>query len=200
MHPYRTHTCGEIRPSHVGESVRLSGWVHRKRDHGQLLFIDIRDHFGITQCVTQKESKDFHAAESVRLESVITVTGKVVKRSADTVNAKMPTGEVELVIEELKIDSMAETLPLPVNSDQEFPEDIRLRYRFLDLRREKIHNNIMLRSQVIAFLREQMVAQGFYEFQTPILTASSPEGARDFLVPADFTRVSSMHFHKPPNV
>jgi aspartyl-tRNA synthetase len=168
----------------VDQSVRLSGWVHRKRDHGQLLFIDIRDHFGLTQCVTHIGSKDFNAAETVRLESVITVTGKIVKRSADTVNAKMPTGEVELVIEELKIDSMADTLPLPVNSDQEFPEETRLRYRFLDLRREKIHNNIMLRSQVIAFLRERMMAQGFHEFQTPILTASSPEGARDFLVPS----------------
>jgi aspartyl-tRNA synthetase len=184
MHPYRTHTCGEIRLSHVGQTVRLSGWVHRKRDHGQLLFIDIRDHYGITQCVTQVGSTDFQAAESVRHESVVTITGKIVQRSAETVNAKMPTGEIELVIEELKIDSMADVLPLLVNSDQEFPEDTRLRYRFLDLRREKLHQNINLRSQVIAFLRERMTAQGFQEFQTPILTASSPEGARDFLVPS----------------
>jgi aspartyl-tRNA synthetase len=184
MHPYRTHTCGEARLNHVGETVRLSGWVHRVRDHGQLLFIDVRDHYGITQCVTQVDSKDFKAAESVRHESVITVTGKVVKRSPETVNTKMPTGEVEIVIEEFKIDSMADVLPLLVNSDQEFPEETRLRYRFLDLRREKIHQNINLRAKVIAFLRERMMAQGFQEFQTPILTASSPEGARDYLVPS----------------
>ena len=184
MHPYRSHTCGELRASHVGQSVRLSGWVHRKRDHGQLLFIDIRDHYGITQCVTQVGSKDFHLAEVVRLESVITVTGNVVQRSSETVNPKMATGDVELVIEELRIDSMAEVLPLQVNSDQEFPEETRLRYRFLDLRRDKMHSNIVLRSKVIASLRRRMVEQGFLEFQTPILTASSPEGARDYLVPS----------------
>jgi aspartyl-tRNA synthetase len=183
MHPYRSHTCGELRATHVGDTVRLSGWVHRKRDHGQLLFIDLRDHYGMTQCVTQVDSSDFKAAEAVRLESVVTVTGKVVKRTPETVNTKMPTGEVELVIEEFHIDSMAEMLPLSVNSDQEFPEETRLRYRFLDLRREKMHKNIVLRSQVIASLR-RLIDQGFLEYQTPILTASSPEGARDYLVPS----------------
>ncbi len=184
MHPYRTHTCAQLNATHVGQKVRLSGWVHRKRDHGNLLFIDLRDHYGLTQCIIETNNPQFAEAEGTRLESVVTITGTVAKRTPDTVNTKMPTGEIELIIEDYKIDSMAAPLPMPVNSDQEFPEDIRLTYRFLDLRRDKMHQNIMLRSKVISSIRQRMVAQGFQEFQTPILTASSPEGARDFLVPS----------------
>lgn len=184
MHTYRTHTCGELRPQEEGCLVRLSGWVHRKRDHGNLLFIDLRDHYGLTQCVIQQGAVDFPKAESIRYESVITVTGKVVKRDKETINPHMATGEIEIVVESLHVDSEADPLPLPVNSDQEFPEETRLRYRFLDLRREKMHRNIVLRSQIIQSLRHRMIAQGFQEIQTPILTASSPEGARDFLVPS----------------
>jgi aspartyl-tRNA synthetase len=184
MHPYRTHTCGAPRASHVGETIRLSGWVHRKRDHGNLLFVDLRDHFGITQCVVDSESPHFAALEGLRVESVITVTGRVVARTPETVNPKLATGEIEVRIDDLAIQSRADLLPLQVNSEADSGEDIRLRYRFLDLRREKIHRNILLRSAVIASLRRRMLAQGFTEFQTPILTASSPEGARDFLVPS----------------
>lgn len=184
MHQYRTHTCGELRKSHVGGQVKLSGWVHRMRDHGQLLFIDLRDHYGMTQCVINSDSKLFKQAADLRSESVITVTGKLVARTAETVNSKSPTGEVELVIEDLVINSVSDVLPLQVNSDMEFPEETRLRYRFLDLRREAIHNNIVLRSRVISSLRRRMIESGFTEFQTPILTASSPEGARDYLVPS----------------
>lgn len=184
MHPYRTHTCADLNLSDVGQTVRLSGWIHRKRDHGQLLFIDLRDHYGITQCVINSDSPAFQAADKARYESVITLTGKVVKRTDDTVNSKMPTGTIEVAVEALSIDSMAEVLPLQVHGEQEYPEETRLTYRFLDLRREKMHNNIVLRSQVIAAFREQMIKQGFLEFQTPILTASSPEGARDYLVPS----------------
>jgi aspartyl-tRNA synthetase len=184
MHPYRTHTCGAPRASHVGETIRLSGWAHRKRDHGNLLFVDLRDHFGITQCVVDSESPHFAALEGLRVESVITVTGRVVARTPETVNPKLATGEIEVRIDDLSIQSRADLLPLQVNSDADSGEDIRLRYRFLDLRREKIHRNILLRSAVIASLRRRMLDQGFTEFQTPILTASSPEGARDFLVPS----------------
>ncbi|ARN84309.1 aspartate--tRNA ligase [Candidatus Nucleicultrix amoebiphila] len=184
MHLYRTHTCGALRLSDEGKTIRLSGWVHRKRDHGHLLFIDLRDHYGLTQCVIETKSSSFKDAELVRLESVVTITGKVVKREAETINSKMPTGEIEVVIQEFKIDSIAEMLPLQVNSDQEFPEETRLRYRYLDLRREKMHNNIILRSTIISEIRKKMTEQGFLEIQTPILTASSPEGARDFLVPS----------------
>jgi len=184
MHPYRTHTCGELRPEHVGQTVRLSGWVHRKRDHGQLLFIDLRDHHGLTQIVFQPEHAFFALAESARLESVLTVTGRVVARSPETVNPELPTGEVELVADELVLESPAEPLPLQVNAERDYPEETRLRYRFLDLRRESMHRNILLRSKVISSIRRRMEAQGFVEFQTPILTASSPEGARDFLVPS----------------
>lgn len=184
MHKYRTHSCGELRTANAGETVRLSGWVHRKRDHGNLLFIDLRDHYGLSQCVIETDSPHFHAAESARLESVVTVTGKVVRRSPETVNAHMPTGEIELVVETLVVESEADMLPLQVNNDQEFPEETRLAYRFLDLRREKMHKNIVLRSQIISSIRRQMTDQGFLEIQTPILTASSPEGARDFLVPS----------------
>ena len=184
MHPYRTHRCGDLRKSDVGSEARLSGWVHRKRDHGQLLFIDLRDHAGLTQLVFQPGTAPFAAAEGVRVESVVTVTGRVVARTPETVNAALPTGEVELVVDAFALDSPAETLPLQVNTDRDYPEDTRLKYRFLDLRREKMQRNIVLRSQVIASIRRHMHGQGFTEFQTPILTASSPEGARDFLVPS----------------
>jgi len=184
MHRYRTHTCNELRPDNVGEAVRLSGWVHRKRDHGNLLFVDLRDHYGITQCVIDTEGAHFAAVDAVRVESVITVTGKLVRRSEDTVNPKLETGGVEVVIEDFVVQSKADTLPLQVHGDQEYGEEVRLRYRFLDLRREKMHRNIMLRSAIIASIRGRMIEGGFTEFQTPILTASSPEGARDFLVPS----------------
>ncbi len=184
LNPYRTHNCGALRLENAKETVRLSGWVHRKRDHGQLLFIDLRDHYGITQCVIDMESPHFREAENVRLESVITVIGRIVKRKAETANSHMATGEIEVVIEEIIVQSRADILPLQVNSNAEFPEETRLKYRFLDLRREKMHANIVLRSQIIASLRQKMINQGFLEFQTPILTASSPEGARDYLVPS----------------
>jgi len=184
MHQYRTHTCGALRLDNAGDIVRLSGWIHRKRDHGQLLFIDLRDHYGITQCVVDTSSPHFKTAEGLRLESVITITGKVVKRTPETVNEKLPTGHVEVQIQDLSVQSAAEQLPLQVNSEQDAGEELRLRYRFLDLRREKMQRNILLRSHVIASVRRRMIEQGFTEFQTPILTASSPEGARDFLVPS----------------
>ncbi|MGC2857309.1 aspartate--tRNA ligase [Novispirillum sp. DQ9] len=184
MHAYRTHTCGALRPEHVNQQVRLSGWVHRKRDHGNLLFVDLRDHYGITQCVTDVSADVFKVLEGLRPESVITVTGEVVARSPETVNPKLPTGAIELRVREIAVQSSADVLPIQVASDQDFGEDMRLRYRFLDLRREKVHANILLRARIITALRERMVAQGFTEFQTPILTASSPEGARDFLVPS----------------
>jgi len=184
MASLRTHTCGELRREHVGQTVRLSGWVHRKRDHGNLLFVDLRDHYGITQCVLDSSSPLFKTAEALRLESVITVGGKVVPRAPAAVNPKLATGEIELVAEELVVQSVADPLPLQVNSDAEFPEETRLRYRFLDLRREKLHRNIVLRSRVIASIRRRMIEAGFTEFQTPILTSSSPEGARDYLVPS----------------
>ena len=184
MHPYRTHRCGDLRERDVGSEARLSGWVHRKRDHGQLLFIDLRDHAGLTQLVFQPGTAAFAAAEGVRVESVITVTGRVVARTPDTVNPTLPTGGVELVVDAFTLDSPADTLPLQVNTDRDYPEETRLKYRFLDLRREKMQKNIVLRSQIIASIRRHMHGQGFTEFQTPILTASSPEGARDFLVPS----------------
>lgn len=184
MHPYRTHNCGQLKADDIGKIVKLSGWVHRKRDHGNLMFIDIRDHFGVTQLVITSDDSFLEMATHVRYESVITVTGKVVARSADTVNNNIPTGGIEIAVESFAIESAADVLPLQVNSDKEFPEETRLKYRFLDLRREKIHANIVLRSKVINSLRTRMIGQGFMEFQTPILTASSPEGARDYLVPS----------------
>ncbi|WP_339864326.1 aspartate--tRNA ligase [Paremcibacter congregatus] len=184
MHEYRTHTCEALRKENVGDIVLLSGWVHRKRDHGGLLFIDLRDHYGLTQCVIDTDNPGFKVAETLRAESVIRVKGKVVSRSEDTVNENLPTGHIELFIEELDVLSAAAELPLPVFGEQEYPEDVRLTYRFLDLRRERIHNNIVLRSDVISSMRRRMVDLGFREYQTPILTASSPEGARDFLVPS----------------
>src|SRR5690606_29249305 len=184
MHSYRSHTCAELRESDVGKTVRLSGWVHRKRDHGNLLFVDLRDHYGITQCVIEQDVPNFAAVERVRSESVVTITGKVVARAAEAVNPNLPTGQVEVYISDFTVQSAAEELPMPVFGDQEYPEDIRLRHRYLDLRRERLHQNIVLRSNVIAALRDAMRGQGFMEFQTPILTASSPEGARAFLVPS----------------
>ncbi len=184
MHAYRTHTCGELRRENEGDRARLSGWVHRKRDHGNLLFVDLRDHYGLTQCVIDSTSPVFAEVEAIRLEAVITATGKVVRRGADTVNPDLPTGDVELVIESFEVQSHADPLPLEVNSDRDYGEEIRLRYRFLDLRRDKMHRNIMLRSAVIQSIRRRMVEAGFTEFQTPILSAASPEGARDFLVPS----------------
>src|SRR6266853_2117685 len=184
MHAYRTHDCGALRLADAGITARLSGWVHRKRDHGQLLFIDLRDHYGVTQCVIDVSSPLFAQVDALRLESVVSVTGRIVKRSPDTINPNLATGEVELVIAKLELLSPAEPLPFPVNSEAEYPEEMRLAYRFLDLRRERVHANIMLRSQVIAAIRRHMLAQGFTEFQTPILTAGSPEGARDYLVPS----------------
>ncbi len=184
MHPYRTHTCGQLREENAGEIVRLSGWINRKRDHGQLLFIDLRDHYGLTQCVVDTSNPAFEIANRLKLESVITVTGKIVKRTAETINDRLPTGRVELQIAELTIQGEAEQIPLQVNQEADTGEDMRLRYRFLDLRRERIHENILLRSRVIASARRRMIDQGFTEFQTPILTASSPEGARDYLVPS----------------
>ncbi len=184
MHIYRSHTCAQLRKSDVGSTVRLSGWIHRKRDHGNLLFVDLRDHYGLTQIVTDIDSEAFKVLEKMRAESVVTITGDVVARAAETVNANLPTGEIEVRAREVSVQSAAQELPMPVLGDAEYPEDIRLRYRFLDLRRERLHNNIVLRSQVISSIRQRMIGQGFTEFQTPILTASSPEGARDYLVPS----------------
>jgi len=184
MHQYRATTCGALRLAAAGSETRIAGWVHRKRDHGQLQFVDLRDHYGITQCVIDVSSPLFAKVDALRLESVISVSGTVVERSAETVNPKLPTGEIELQIKMLDILAEAEPLPFPVNTDADYPEEMRLRYRFLDLRREQIHSNIILRAQVIASIRRRMIEQGFTEFQTPILTASSPEGARDYLVPS----------------
>jgi aspartyl-tRNA synthetase len=184
MHAYRSHTCGELTESHVGDTVRLSGWINRKRDHGQLVFVDLRDHYGLTQCVVDSSDPSFAAVEETRLESVVTITGTVLKRSDETINTSLPTGHVEVRIESFDVQSAADTLPLQVNSDVDSGEETRLRYRYLDLRRGRPHDNIMLRAKIIQSIRARMVAQDFTEFQTPILTASSPEGARDFLVPA----------------
>ena len=184
MHVYRTHNCGQLRPAQVGETVRLSGWMHRKHDLGGLLFLDLRDDFGLTQCVIEQGHLLFPAIEAARVESVVTVTGRVVERTPETVNEKLATGRVEVRIEDFTLQSSAAVLPLLVASDQDAGEETRLRYRFLDLRRERMHRNIKLRTDVIADLRQRMLAQGFREFSTPILTASSPEGARDYLVPS----------------
>jgi len=184
MHAYRTHTCAALRSSNVGETVRLSGWVHRKRDHGHLLFVDLRDHYGVTQIVTDTDSAAFKVLDRIRVESVVTIEGQVVARSTETVNKNLPTGEIEVRANNVTVQSPAAELPMPVFGDQEYPEEIRLKYRYLDLRREQTHRNIMLRAAVIASIRRRMIDQGFTEFQTPILTASSPEGARDYLVPS----------------
>jgi len=184
MHPYRTHTCGELRPEHESSHVRLSGWVFRKRDHGSLLFIDLRDHYGVTQVVVQPDRDFFDLCQATRLESVITVTGSVTARDEEMINPEIPTGGIELVADEVCIESAAKPLPFSVAAAEGCPEDLRLRHRFLDLRRDKMHRNMLLRSEVIASLRRRMEAHGFHEFQTPILTCSSPEGARDYLVPS----------------
>ncbi|GJL86019.1 MAG: aspartate--tRNA(Asp/Asn) ligase [Micavibrio sp.] len=184
MHAYRSHNCGELRKSHVGETIRLSGWIHRMRDHGGVLFIDLRDSFGLTQCVVDEGSPLIDQVDKWRVESVITINGQVRERPGDTVNAKMPTGEIEIYIEETELLSSADVVPFQVAEDDGAGEEIRLRYRYLDLRREKMQKNIRLRNDVITSIRERMREQGFQEFQTPILTASSPEGARDFLVPS----------------
>jgi len=185
MHAYRTHTCGQLRAEHVGNTVKLSGWVHRKRDLGGLLFIDLRDHYGITQCVVTPSNPHFGRLERIRVESVICLTGEVVARDAGTVNATLATGQIDLKVQDLAVLSeVAEELPLPVFAEPEYPEDVRLKYRFLDLRRETLHANIVTRTKVIASMRRRMTDTGFTEYSTPILTASSPEGARDFLVPS----------------
>ncbi len=184
MNKYRTHKCDELRKSDVDKNVSLSGWINKKRDHGNLLFIDLRDNYGITQCIIDKANKNFLELEKIQLETVIKVDGKVVNRSDETKNKDIETGEIELAISEYKILGTCKELPLPVFSDQEYAEEIRLKYRFLDLRRKKIHENIILRSKVISYIRNEMTKLGFLEFQTPILTSSSPEGARDFLVPS----------------
>ena len=184
MHKFRTHTCGELSEKNIGEKVKLSGWVLRKRDHGSLVFIDLRDHYGVTQAVIDSDNKLFGEVQETRTESVVTIVGTVVKRTDETINKELSTGSIELQIEEYIIENLSKVLPFLVNEDDNAPEDLRLKYRFLDLRREKTHNNIVMRSKIISFIRRKMEGHGFLEMQTPILTASSPEGARDFLVPS----------------
>ena len=184
MNKYRSHNCNELRKKNVGSNILLSGWINKKRDHGNLLFLDLRDNYGITQCIVDKENKNFKDLEKLQLETVINVEGKVIDRSTDTINKEIETGEIEVTIENFVVLGKCKELPMPVFSDQEYSEEIRLKYRYLDLRRKKIHENIILRSKVISFIRNEMNKFGFLEFQTPILTSSSPEGARDFLVPS----------------
>jgi aspartyl-tRNA synthetase len=195
MHPYRSHTCGALTQANVGETVRLSGWVHRKRDHGGVLFVDLRDHYGITQVVADADSAALPLLESLRVESVVTINGTVKARAEGTVNPNLPTGQIEVFAQHAEVLSRAEELPMPVAGEQEYPEDIRLRYRFLDLRRETLHTNIVRRTKVISDMRRRMEAAGFTEYSTPILTASSPEGARDFLVPS---RIHAGKFYALP--
>ena len=184
MNKYRTHNCSELDENNIGKTIKLSGWIHRKRDHGNLLFIDLRDHFGITQCVIENKDKNFKTLEKIKPESVLMVDGLVVKRSKETQNKDLKTGLIEVKIKSIKILSEAKDLPMPVFGEQDYPEDIRLKFRFIDLRRNEMHENIKLRSRVLSFIRSKMIQSNFLEFQTPILTASSPEGARDFLVPS----------------
>jgi len=184
LNKYRSHNCNELRKNDLDKEISVSGWINRKRDHGNLLFIDLRDNYGITQCIIDKENKNFSLLEKTQLETVVKITGKVVNRSNETINKDIETGEIEVVISEFEILGTCKELPMPVFSDQEYAEEIRLKYRFLDLRRKKIHENIILRSKVISYIRNEMTKLGFLEFQTPILTSSSPEGARDFLVPS----------------
>jgi len=184
MHAYRTHHCEALRASDVGTTVRLSGWIHRKRDHGGVLFVDLRDHYGLTQIVARTGTEALALLDSLRVESVVTITGEVVGREGGAVNAKLATGDVEVIAQSVEVQSSAAELPMPVAGEAEYPEEIRLKYRYLDLRRERLHHNIILRSKIISSVRQRMIGQGFTEFQTPILTASSPEGARDYLVPS----------------
>ena len=184
MNKFRTHNCSELSEKEINKNVTISGWLHRKRDHGNLLFIDLRDHYGITQCVIENKNEFFPVLEKMRQESVLKVTGKVIKRSSETENLDLKTGKIEISIESIEVLSSAKELPIPVFGEQDYPEEIRLKYRFLDLRREEMHKNMILRSNVISFIRSEMLKLGFLEYQTPILTSSSPEGARDFLVPS----------------
>ena len=184
MNKYRSHNCSELREADIGKNIILSGWIHRKRDHGNLLFIDLRDHYGLTQCVVENKNKFFSTIEKIKPESVVKIEGEVVKRSKGTENLELKTGTIEISIKSLEVLSNANELPIPVFGEQDYPEDIRLKYRFLDLRRFEMHKNIILRSKVISFIRSEMLKLGFLEYQTPILTSSSPEGARDFLVPS----------------
>jgi len=184
LNKFRSHTCSELRKKDVGNKVLLSGWINKKRDHGNLLFIDLRDNYGITQCIIDKENSNFKILEKMQLETVIKIEGNVVNRSNETINKDIDTGEIEVSINKFEVLGACKELPMPVFSDQEYAEEIRLKYRFLDLRRKKIHENIILRSKVISFIRNEMSKLGFLEYQTPILTSSSPEGARDFLVPS----------------
>ena len=184
MNKYRTHNCSELSEKEINQKVHISGWLHRKRDHGNLLFIDLRDHYGMTQCVIENKNKFFPVLEKLKPESVLKISGKVIKRSSETENLDLKTGKIEISIESLEVLSSAKELPMPVFGEQDYPEEIRLKYRFLDLRREEMHKNIILRSKVISFIRSKMLELGFLEYQTPILTSSSPEGARDFLVPS----------------
>lgn len=195
MHIYRTHNCGELRAEHASATIRLSGWVFRKRDHGGIIFIDLRDHYGLSQVVVRPDRDFFAVCERLRLESVITVTGQVVARSEDTVNSDLPTGEIEVVVDEMHVESAAEAIPLHLAGEEDGPEELRLKHRFLDLRRERMHRNILLRSDIIGDIRERMRGHRFVEFQTPILTSSSPEGARDYLVPS---RLHPGHFYALP--
>jgi aspartyl-tRNA synthetase len=195
MHAYRTHNCAQLSSENVGQTVRLSGWIHRKRDHGGVLFVDLRDHYGLTQVVADEDSSALEVLEKLRLESVVTIDGEVKARTAETSNKDLSTGEIEVFARKIIIQSASEELPMPVAGEQEYPEDIRLKYRFLDLRRETLHNNLMKRTQIIADIRQRMTAIGFNEFSTPILTASSPEGARDFLVPS---RIHAGKFYALP--
>ena len=193
MNCYRTHTCGELRAGDTGKQVKIAGWIHRKRNLGNLCFVDLRDHYGITQCVIDSSSDLFEKINNLRPESVVSLEGEVVKR--ESVNKNMPTGDIELKVQNVEIHSEAEVLPIQVAQDDDSPEELRLKYRFLDLRKEKLHRNMLLRSKVIAAMRRLMIEQGFVEYQTPILTASSPEGARDFLVPS---RINPGKFYALP--
>jgi len=184
LNKYRSNKCNELRKNDVGKNVILSGWINKKRDHGNLLFVDLRDNYGITQCIISKDNSNFSELEKTQLETVIRIEGKIITRSQDTINKDLDTGTIEVVIESFDILGSCKELPMPVFSDQEYSEEIRLKYRYLDLRRKKIHENIILRSNVISFIRNEMIKLDFLEFQTPILTSSSPEGARDFLVPS----------------
>ena len=199
MHKYRTHTCSEITKKDSGTVVKLSGWIHRKRDHGNLLFFDLRDHFGLTQCVIDNKNNFFKEVEMIKPESVVSVTGEVVKRSTNTINKDLFTGEVEIKISTFEILSESKELPMPVFGEQDYPEETRLKYRFLDLRRQEMHENIVLRSKVVSFIRNKMINNGFLEFQTPILTASSPEEQGIFWFQAEYIQGNFMLYHKRHN-